>query len=184
MPRRLIAMLAAVVLTGCPSPPPATSPPDAATPTPYGPVRGEARIDVVSTSAGPIVFHSQPAPAADGGAGGAFAAGVVAWLDRHLTDLQAGGPGLLGEVAAPGLLPGAPAESVTAVTGALASPQRPVATAVYHVVVAQEGPPLWARVNLTVQPDGGAPVNAGFVFTPGPPLVLVALQGPPSGAAP
>ncbi len=183
MSRRLLAVLAAATLAACSSAPPATSLPTATVPSSAGPVRGQAHIDVVSSGAGPIVFHNQPAPPPDRGAVDAFAADVVGWLDRHLTDLQTGGPGLLGEVAAPGLLTGAPSEPVAAVGQVLASPQRPAAHAVYHVVVAQEGLPLWARANVSVQPADGAPVSAGFVFTPGPPLVLVALQGPPTGAS-
>lgn len=184
MPRRLLIVLSAVTFAACSSAPPVTSPLAVAPPSPPGPVYGEANIDVVSSSAGPIVFHNRPAPPPDDAAIAAFAAGLVGWLDRHLTDLQAGGPGLLNEVAAPGLLDGASAGPVTAVTGALASPQRPVANAFYHVVVAQEGPPLWARVNVTVQALEGAPAYAGFVFTPGPPLMLIALQGSPAGASP
>lgn len=184
MPRRLLILLTAVTFAACSSAPPVTGPPAVALPSRSGPVRGEASIDVVSSSAGPIVFHNRAAPPPDDAAIAEFATGLVGWLDRHLSDLQAGGAGILNEVAAPGLLTGAPAEPVTAVGSALASPQRRVARAFYHVVVAQEGPPLWARVNVTVQTVEGAPAQAAFVFTPGPPLALVALQGPPSGASP
>ncbi|MDP8927677.1 MAG: hypothetical protein M3O70_03630 [Actinomycetota bacterium] len=139
---------------------------------------------MVSSSAGPVVFHDQPAPPPDDVAVAGFAAAVVGWLDRHLTDLQGGGPGLLAEVAAPGLLTGAPAVSVTAATHALVSPERPVTDAFYHVIVAQEGLPLWARVGVTVRSAEGTTSSAGFVFTPGPPPVLIAAQGAPSGASP
>ncbi len=177
LPAVTAAVLAALTLAACSSPAPPTSPGTAIAPSRPGPVRGQVHREVVSSSAGPIVFHNHPAPPPDSRAVEAFTAAVAGWLDRHLSDLQAGGPGLLAEVAAPGLLAGAPSEPVTAVTGALASPQRPVSQAVYQVVVAQEGPPLWARVNITVQPEGGPPATAGFVFAPGPPLVLIALQG-------
>lgn len=182
MPRRLLILLASVTLVACPSAPPPPSPPGIAPESPAGPVRGQANVGVVSSSAGPIVFHDQPAPPPDDVAVAGFAAAVVGWLDRHLTDLQGGGPGLLAEVAAPGLLAGAPAEAVTAATHALASPERPVANASYHVIVAQEGLPLWARVNVTVASPDGLTSSAGFVFTPGPPPVLIAAQGAPTGA--
>lgn len=184
MLRRLLIVLTAVTFVACSSAPPAPSPSAADPPTPSAPVRGQVSIGVISASAGPIVFHDQPAPPPDDVAVAGFAAAVAAWLDRHLTDLQAGGPGLLAEVAAPGLLAGAPSEHVRAATQALASPGRPVTNAFYHVIVAQEGLPLWARVNLTITSAEGTTTSAGFVFTPGPPPVLVAAQGGPPGASP
>ncbi|MDP8960267.1 MAG: hypothetical protein M3N32_01355 [Actinomycetota bacterium] len=183
MPRRLLIVLTAVTLVACPSTPPLPNPAATAPPSPPGPVRGQASVGVVSSSAGPIVFHDQPAPPPDDAAVAGLAAAVVGWLDRHLTDLQGGGPGLLAEVAAPGLLAGAPAESLAAATHALASPERPVTNVFYHVIVAQEGLPLWARVNVTVTSAEGT-TSSGFVFTPGPPPVLIAAQGVPSGASP
>lgn len=184
MPRRLLNVLTAVTLVACSSAPPPPSPPAVTPPTPSAPVRGQVSIGVISASAGPIVFHDQPAPPPDDIAVAGFAAAVAGWLDRHLTDLQAGGPGLLAEVAAPGLLVGAPPEQMRAATQALTSPERPVMNAFYHVIVAQEGLPLWARVNLTVTSAEGTTSRAGFVFTPGPPPVLIAAQGVPPGASP
>lgn len=175
---RLLSVLTTLTLAACSSASPVASPPTV-TPSPPSPVRGQTDLVVVSSSAGPIVFHNQPAPPSDDAAVAAFAAAVVSWLDRHLTDLQGGGSGLLVEVAAPRLLDGAPAESVAAVTLALVSPKRPAANARYHVVVAQEGPPLWARADVTVRAVDGTTAQAGFVFIPGPTPVLVAAQGPP-----
>lgn len=142
-------------------------------PTP-SPVRGEATVVVTSTHPGPIVFHDQPAPPGDEAAIAAAVERVTGWLDRHLTDLQSGGGGLLSDVAAPGLLDGAPPELTASVTTRLTGPERPVRTALYHVVVAQEGHPQFLRVTALVETDTGTITRTGFVFGPADPLVLLA----------
>lgn len=182
-----VPVLAVVVLAGCSKgTPPASAPPPSPTPSPTatGPVKGQPNVVVVTSSAGPLVFHDVPPPAPDDAAVKAFSGAIVSWLDRHLTDLQAGRGGLLQEVAAPGMLAGAPPELVTSVTRALTDPQHPVANALYHVVVVHEGQPLWARVDVTVGGFDGRVTNAGFVFTPGPKPVLIAADGPPAPAPP
>ena len=139
------------------------------------PVAGQSTVVIEGVDAGPIVFHDRPAPEADQAAIDGLASAVRTWLDRHLTDLQAGGPGLLEEVAAPGLLDGdEPARR--AVTDALTGPDRPVEDALYHVVVAHEGAPIWARVTVVVGAADGTVAEAGFVFTPGPELIAAGPQ--------
>ncbi|HEX2027957.1 MAG TPA: hypothetical protein VHF25_08165 [Nitriliruptorales bacterium] len=149
---------------------------------------------VTSTHPGPIVFHDQPAPPGDEAAIAAAVQRVTGWLDRHLTDLQSGGAGLLNEVAAPGLLDGAPPELTASVTTRLTDPDRPVRTALYHVVVAQEGPPQFVRVTAVVETEAATITRTGFVFGGGDPLVLVAAgsedreaagaASPPAGSPP
>lgn len=185
----VVPAVAVLALAGCSKGTPTAAPPaQSASPRPSpkatGPVKGQPNVVVVTSSAGPLVFHDVPPPAPDEPAVRSFSNAIAAWLDRHLTDLQAGRGGLLQEVAAPGLLAGAPPELVTGVTRALTDPQHPVANALYHVVVVHEGKPLWARVDVTIGGFDGKITNAGFVFTPGPKPVLVAADGPPPPAPP
>ncbi|MDP9022136.1 MAG: hypothetical protein M3N57_05425, partial [Actinomycetota bacterium] len=131
----------------------ATEATDAAVAPP--PVRGEATVLVQSTFNGPIVFHDRPRPPADEATAAAMVQRATDWLDRHLTDLQAGGGGLLAEVAADGLLDGADPALLTSVTRDLTGPDRPVRTALYHVVVAEEGSPQFLRMTALVETTDG-----------------------------
>lgn len=138
------------------------------------PVRGEPTVLVQSTSNGPIVFHDRPRPPADEAAAGAMVKQATDWLDRHLTDLQAGGDGLLAEVAADGLLDGADPALLASVTGDLTGPDRPVRTALYHVVVAEEGAPAFLRMTALVETTDGRITRTGYVFAGADPAVLLA----------
>ncbi|MDP9022997.1 MAG: hypothetical protein M3N57_09970, partial [Actinomycetota bacterium] len=115
----------------------------------------------------------------------AFVQGVEDWLNRHLTDLRAGGDGLLAEVAAPGVLDGGAPEAVAAVTTALAGPERPVSSATYRFLVAETGPPQWCRVTVDVAAPDGSVTAAEFVLTPGDPRPVLVGAGPAkSGGTP
>lgn len=115
----------------------------------------------------PVVFGGK-APAPDKAAAEAFVRKVTALLNTHLTDLVAGGKGRLGHVAAAGLLDSAPTHVIT---GALASPDRPVTSARYEFLVAVDPAPRWLRVTVTTVAPDGRPANAQLIFVPGPVLI-------------
>lgn len=172
----LILLAAACPTAGEPAVSPSPSPTRPATtpsPTPEA-VRGHLTLVVDAADPGPIVFHDRPEPEPDGAAVEALAGQVTEWLDAHLTDLQAGGDGLLGDVAAPGLLTGASSDAVGAVTSGLASPGRPVAAAQYHVVVVHDGQPRYARATIAVRSSSGRVARGAFVFVDRGELRLVA----------
>lgn len=149
-----------------------------ATSTAPGPVRGEVVVTADVADPGPIVFHDRPAPEPDTAAIEAFASDIAGWLNDHLTALQGGRRGRLETVAADGLLgETASAGARRAVTTDLASPEAPVMTARYHVVVVHDGAPSFARVDVTVSHPDGTTSEAGFVFTPDEPPTLVAAGG-------
>jgi hypothetical protein len=105
-----------------------------------------------------------------------FVHAVGDWLDAHLDDLQRGGDGRLDEVAPPALLATAGAADVLAVTTALASRDRPVATATYRLDASYAGDVEWLTATVEVTDPAGATRAATFVFTPkgdGPELVLL-----------
>lgn len=187
--RRLAAVGAlAVLVAGCrpvdeppapPSPSPSPLSPSPPAPAPEA-VRGHLTLVVDAADPGPIVFHDRSEPEPDGAAVEALAGHATGWLDAHLTDLQSGGDGRLDEVAAPGLLEGAPPGAVTAVTSALASPEQPVDAAQYHVVVVHDGPPRYARATVAVRSPSGRVTRGAFVFVHREGLRLVA-AGPGDG---
>lgn len=168
------AAVAGVVLAACSSgeeAAPAPSPSPSPSPTPeLVPVRGEATVETVSVFAGPPVFSpgdpDGEEPATDDDAVAAIVGTVTDWLDAHLTDVQSGGPGLLPQVAADGLLGGATPAATDALTRDLAAPTAPVASASYHLVVAVAGPPQWLEARVEVVGRDGSLRHADFVFTP------------------
>lgn len=190
-----LTLALAVASAACRGDGPEPSPsPDATTPTESSPggaaVTGAATLEVKSVHHGPAVFNAgdprHAAPPADVAAINAFVVAVQGWLDRHLTDLQAGGQGLLGEVAAPGLVDGSSPEAVAAVTTQLAGAQRPVTAARYAFVVAETGAPQWLHVTADVE-AGGTVATAQFVLVPGDPRPSLVASGPvaspPAGGA-
>jgi hypothetical protein len=167
------------------------------TPTPitHEPVQGEAEVETVVVSEGPIFFRAadqrSAAPETDRAAVDAFLEAITGWLDGHLTDLQDGGGGRLEEVAVDGLLDGGDAE--VALGQHLTSFAAPVETASYRLVVAVDGPPEWAhvRVDLVVlasDAEGGEhreeERSAEFVFVPGEAVPSLLAAGPVEPGAP
>ncbi len=105
---------------------------------------------------------------------------VADWLDRHLDDLQRGGPGLLGDVVNPELLAGATDADVAAVTTGLAAPDRLVAHATYRLDASYDAETEWLTAGVVVTDRGGADHAATLVFVPtpdGPQLVLFGSAG-------
>jgi hypothetical protein len=147
-------------------------------PQPPGPVTGEyelAAIRDVSVSGRRVFGSSMPQDAPvvhDEGAVGAFVDQMAAWIDRHLTDLQGGGEGL---VAGSGLE--GPHELLT-----LTDPDHPVELAQYAMVVYAREAPEWARTNVVVARADGSVSTADLVFLPGEQPALVAAEG--DGAVP
>lgn len=185
------ATLLAVACDGGRAADPSPSPTPTETPTTpdVEPVSGAVELDVRSVHNGAAVFNAGDpnarVPSPDEAAIQAFVQAVQDWLNRHLTDLRAGGEGLLAEVAAPGLLAGAAPEAVVAVTTALTGQDRPVSSATYRFLVAEAGPPQWCRVTVDVAGPDGSVAAAEFVFTPGDPRPVLLGAGPAqSGGAP
>lgn len=139
------------------------------------PVEGEVEVEVFDTSSSPVLR---------GGSGqepdqekvDALVEQLVSWLDDHLHDLQRGGQGDLEAVAADGLLDGADASTLAAVTSRLTSSDRPVDVAKYHVQIAHRGGPEWARVVAKVTGHDGQTRQAHFTFevTDAQPLLVAA----------
>lgn len=185
----LLAVLLATGLAGCSEPstddpaPAATTSPTPSPLPPLTPVRGERQPGAPSTSSAAVLGMGR-VPEADRDALLALAHATADWLDAHLTDLQAGGTGLLRQVATPGLLAATDRGSVAAVTWDLASRQDPVRAARYELRVAQAGVPAWLEAAVTVTRHSGRTVAATLVFVPsrsGPRLVAF---GPPAPEAP
>lgn len=159
-----------------PAPPPAEEPEPEAEPEPEpepDPVEGALELDTVDLShTGTRLFggsrpQSNRVPMNEEGIE-TFAQVIAEWLDRHLNDLQEGGPG-----GAPGpeLVDG-PTEILT-----LTNPEQPVASARYHVVVYARGKPEWARAGVTVAREDDSTVRANIIFLPDDPPQLIAAQG-------
>lgn len=104
------------------------------------------------------------------------------WLDAHLDDLQRGGPGRLDEVAVDGLLAAAGADELAAVTTALASPDTPVAAAVYRLDASYAASTEWLAATVEVVSDTGATSAATLVFVPGGDGPALVLFGPATTA--
>lgn len=171
----VLGVLAGMLLLGDdpePPPPPPAGPEPTSRPEPPMPVEGSLALDTVDLSHtdtrlfGESMSRSQPIPIKEDGAE-AFAQLIVEWLDRHLTDLQEGGPG------------GAPDAGLAGANEilTLTHPQQPVDAARYHVVVYARGAPEWARTGVTVTREDGSTVRANVVFLPGDPPRLIAAQG-------
>lgn len=182
MARRLLiaaALLAAACSPGGPAAAPSPSP------TTAGPVHGRiVDAQLVSTASGPLVFPAGDPratdPPADTAAADTLIRQVTEWVDRHLTDLQAGGPGKLAEVAAPGLLETADPEVLRALTS-LVDPTHPAQQVSYRVIVGHLGGPQWAEVTATVV-RADAAVEVEFLFLPTaalPQLVAAATDAVP-----
>lgn len=122
-------------------------------------------------------------PEADPAAVEQAASRVAEWLDAHLTALQDGGKGRLQEVAAPGLLEGAPPEVVDAVTAALAGPDQPVGSATYLIRVAHTDAPQWVRATANVTSEEGETRTAQFVFEIAEDAIVLVAAGPGEGQA-
>lgn len=191
--RRLVAALAIVVLAvagvacsngeGEPEAGPTTS--ASPTPTPRAttaPVRGDRRVETFAVSNEQAVWDRSQ-PDADPAAIEQAAVRVGDWFDAHLTALQDGSEGRLQEVAAPGLLDGAPPEVVAAVTTALAGPDQPVGSATYEILVAHTDAPQWVRATVTVTGEEGATRTAQFVFEIAEDAIVLIAAGPGAGQA-
>lgn len=157
-----------------PSPTPSAAP--TATEAEPEPVDGEVAVEVRSVSPNPVVYSGGKAPDVDRRAVQRFSADVATWLDDHLTDLQHGSADNLTDVAAKGLIESGDARLVETVTTALASPERHVATARYHFLVAADAEPEWLRATIITEDRDGEVATAQFVFVPGPggPVLLAA----------
>lgn len=184
--RRLVAALTVLVLTGgavaCSSgdgEPQAG--PTSSSPSPVrrsaGPVQGEREVETFAVSNEQAVWD-RAQPEADPAAVQQAASRVADWLDAHLTALQDGGEGRLQEVAAPGLLEGAPPEVVDAVTTALAGPDRPVESATYMIRVAHTDAPQWVRATANVTGGQGGTRTAQFVFEIAEDAIVLVAAGP------
>jgi hypothetical protein len=134
------------------------------------PVAGIASTSRLSVSNGPVVFtpgdpNNRPPPD-DEEEIARLVGATVDWLDAHLTDLQAGGEGLIHEVAADGLLERRHGEAWRAVTTALSAPDRLVDHAAYDVLVGVDGAPQWLRVTVRTTSKDGNEATAELVFVP------------------
>lgn len=184
----LVALaIAAVTVAGCSAnekvvaaPTPPSSPSDA--PPEIRPIASTRNVTTWSVNSGAVIDRSAPVPA-DEAAVAALAEQVGVWLDAHLDDLQNGGEGRLGDVAAAGLISTGDEAAVVGVTAGLTSPDDPVRAASYELEVGHDGAPRWLRARIQVQRASGDTAGATLVFVPteqGP--VLIALQ-PHGGAA-
>lgn len=107
----------------------------------------------------------------DEAAGEAAVAAAVTWVDAHLSDLQAGGPGGLEGLGLVG--------ATELAAGALTDPDHVVSAARYAVAVGARGTPEWVRLTADVARSDGTSARAEFVFTVvGDEVVPVATAGP------
>jgi hypothetical protein len=156
-----------------PEPPAAVEPEPAPEPEPPGPVVGEyelLRVTELSVHDRRVFGSSMPQNAPiehDQAAVDAFVAGMAAWLDGHLTDLQDGGVGSVFEAGLDG-----PHEVLT-----LTSPGLPVEQARYEMVVWAREQPEWGRAAVEVALADGSAWQATVVFVPGDPPTLLAADG-------
>lgn len=162
-----------------PTPTPAATPEAPPSPVVHDPVEGEREVETVVVAEGPI-FDRSAAPGTDEAAVDAFVDAIADWLDAHLTDLHGGGPGLLEDVAAAGLIDsGETAE----LTSGLATFLEPVSSATYRFVVAADGAPEWAHVRVNISTGGQADEarSAELTFAVGDdgPLLLAAARVDP-----
>lgn len=148
-------------------------------PDPPPPVEGVAELaEVVDLSvAGTQLFGSsmpqdEPVPV-DDAAVDRFVTTVADELDRHLSDLQTGGPGLTGA----GFV--GPDDVL-----ALTDPDRLVAQASYRMIVGVRGEPEWAVVEVVVDRADGSSGTAGVTFVADGGATLVAAEATPSWTAP
>lgn len=132
-------------------------------PTPTAePVRGERLVRSVDIGDGALLGPDDRAEV-DDAAVAAFAEAVFAWLDGHLTDLQAGGEGQLALVLAEGLAPDDRAV-VPALTTALASPTLTVAAARYELTAFHDAGPQFAIVTVALADERGLTRSAALAF--------------------
>jgi hypothetical protein len=175
----VVVGLAVVLAGGGPEPEPEPEPPAAVEPEPEpepeppGPVVGEhelLRVTELSVHDRRVFGSSMPQNAPiehDQAAVDAFVAGMAAWLDAHLTDLQDGGVGAAFEAGLDG-----PHEVLT-----LTSPGLPVEHARYEMVVWAREQPEWGRAAVEVTLADGSAWQATVVFVPGDPPTLLAADG-------
>lgn len=105
--------------------------------------------------------HGSNGPVAiDQAAVDAFRDAIVGSLDAHLLDQQTGGPGTLA------------AEAPVA----LASPDRPVASATVTVRIGVRGVPEWALADVAITLVDGGAEHHELVFEPGEPPHLLAVS--------
>ena len=190
--RSLLAALALLVLAvagvGCSSGEAGPEAgPTSASPTPTSrataaPVRGDRQVETYAVSNEEAVWDRAQVEA-DPAAIEQAAGRVGDWLDAHLTALQDGGEGRLQEVAAAGLLDGAPPEVLDVVTTALAGPDRPVGSATYMIRVAHTDAPQWVRAHVDVKGREGGTRTAQFVFEIAEDSIVLVAAGPPEAEA-
>ena len=125
------------------------------------PVEGEVEVAEIadlsiteSRLVAPGSAENEPVPV-DEEAVDALVAAIAAWLDEHLTDLQADGEGRVAEVGLVG----------PEGTGDLAGPGAVVETAAYTFIVGARGGPEWVRVRVEVTTEDGDEHAAIFAFT-------------------
>lgn len=186
-PRRTALVLAAgLALAGCASGEPETVETPTPTPTstlpPQTPVAGEANQSNDAVNADVILGVGQPQEP-DVEQINTAHADIRALLDLHLDDVQSGGPGILGDIAAPGLLDGADPAVVAAASTDLASPEDPVASAAYDLIASYDAIAEWVRAEVTVTTLSGAVRHATYVFVNGDDGPQVVLFGPADGPA-
>jgi hypothetical protein len=179
----LACVLTAATLVGCTDDPepgvgPVADPTveeDPALPPPPPEVAGELAAvtvnDLSRTETGLFRAGSDPdAPVpVDRAAVDASVAAAVAWVDAHLTDVQAGGSGHVGDAGLPG--------DDTTVASGLTNPDHPATSVTYRATVGALGAPEWIRMSTAVQREDGEG-TATFVFLPvgAGEVVLVAAQ--------
>lgn len=158
------------VAVSTPSPTPA--------PVTYPPVAGE-RVQIAIDVGDGTVNGADDREAVDEDAIRGFASAVLDWLDRHLTDLQDGGGGLLAEVAAPGL----PTQGdLPAALQLLPSGIR-VDTARYELTAYHDTAVEFVTVAVAVDAMSGEHAEATLVFAPGdagPPQLVMADDAVPA----
>lgn len=136
------------------------------------PVEGAVTLTVESVSSGrPLGLGS--ARAADDQAIQLVATTIATWLDAHLDHLQRGGEGAWADMAAEGLV-----DQAGHATTALASADRPVASAAYAITVYHDGPPQLAAVQVAVVHTDGGTATAELLFAVEGGVPVLTLFGP------
>lgn len=180
-----IAMLAGACTGGdetAPTPSPTTtSPSPTATPTPtptptptLEPVKGKRNVSAHSVSSARVLgLGSAKEP--NRKAINRAANQVANWLDRHLDRLQTEGRGRLGQVGGGSI----GNKKQRRVLNQLASPDRPVASAGYNLIVHHDGAPTMVVANVVVRHPEGRPSRQQMVFLVRDDGPVLAMFGPP-----
>jgi len=178
--RQLPAVVAAILLltacSGAPEPvaqpSPSTTPTPTAAPKPTPPPDLAGERTVFATLVSNVhLLAGQPVPAPDEDAINALIARTADLLDAHLRDLNAGGPGLLAELAPDGMF--ATAAEADVIGTDLANQDEPAMAARYVLDVAYDEIPRFIRVRVEVDWLDGSTAAIDLALTPDDPAQLL-----------